>query len=162
MKHGQGAKTWLATGDRYEGSFVYDLKHGQGTYYWGLRSPWAGERFEGQYVHDRRHGKGTYVWSSGDRYVGDWDNDLQSGLQTPMQAQRTRASKAMLEAIGQPGTRICGSARAGYVHKRALVGEVVEVIQDRALIRIRQIDGVAPPRDDVVFWDLILNWRPCR
>jgi hypothetical protein len=161
-KHGRGRKTWLQTGDTFEGLFRDDLKHGEGVYRWGPASPWAGERYAGEYRDDRRHGTGTYTWSSGDSFTGPWENDLQTGLQTPMQQQRTRASKAALAAIGTPGARVCGTAPMGIAHRRAVEGEVDAVIQDRLLIRVTKVDGVPAVRQDIRFWDIVMNWRPCR
>lgn len=32
----------------------------------------TGDRHEGIYHKNQRHGLGTYVWSNGDKYVGNW------------------------------------------------------------------------------------------
>lgn len=161
-KHGSGVKTWLVTGDSYEGTFDDDRRHGRGTYRWGPRSPWAGESYAGEYRADRRHGTGTYTWSSGDTYTGPWTDDVQTGPRTPMQHQRTRAAKALLAVIGTPGARVCGVAPLGIAHHQRIEGVVAEVLQDRLLIRVARIDDRPAAREDVLFWDVAMNWRPCR
>lgn len=162
MKHGRGVKTWTWFGDRYEGEFVDDRREGQGRYLWGPRGPWAGEVYEGGYVADRRHGTGTYTWSTGDRYTGPFENDLQAGVQTPLQAQRTRAIKAHLAVLGKPGTVVCGRTKLGIAHEQELRAEVIEVVQDRVRLRTVAIGGRPVQATDVSFWDLVLHWRPCR
>lgn len=32
----------------------------------------TGDRHEGIYHKNQRHGMGTYLWSNGDKYVGNW------------------------------------------------------------------------------------------
>lgn len=32
----------------------------------------SGDRYEGMYHKNQRHGVGTYVWANGDKYVGSW------------------------------------------------------------------------------------------
>lgn len=45
-----------ANGDRYEGEWLSDQKHGRGKYSHAL----ANDIYEGEWVNDRKHGKGTY------------------------------------------------------------------------------------------------------
>lgn len=161
MKHGKGMKRW-ASGDEYEGDFVDDGREGRGVYRWGPNAPWANDRYEGEYRADRREGIGTYIWLTGDRYVGPWKDDRPIGPATPRQIQLLRATKAHLAAIGTPGTRVCGTAPIGIAHRQSVENEIVEVVDDRVRLRVRAVDGKPAVRDDVFFWDLAVNWRPCR
>ena len=38
-----------------------------------------GDKYEGGYVDDKRHGKGTYTCPSGNKYEGDWVDDKMHG-----------------------------------------------------------------------------------
>ena len=45
-----------------------------------LRQVFAcGDRHEGEYHEDKRHGYGCYTWDSGDRYEGYWGEGRMSG-----------------------------------------------------------------------------------
>ena len=61
-------------GDRYEGYYVDDKKHGKGIYYFI-----NGDQYEGDYVNDKKHGKGIYCFDNGDRYEGIFKDDKQDG-----------------------------------------------------------------------------------
>ncbi len=39
----------------------------------------CGDRHEGDYHEDKRHGYGCYTWDSGDRYEGFWGEGRMSG-----------------------------------------------------------------------------------
>lgn len=39
----------------------------------------CGDRHEGDYHEDKRHGYGCYTWDSGDRYEGYWGEGRMSG-----------------------------------------------------------------------------------
>ncbi|GFH30673.1 MORN repeat-containing protein 3, partial [Haematococcus lacustris] len=47
------------------------------TVYWV-----SGERYQGEWSDNKRHGKGTVVYKNGDKYEGDWANGLRHGLGT--------------------------------------------------------------------------------
>lgn len=32
----------------------------------------TGDRHEGMYYKNQRHGEGTFLWANGDKYVGNW------------------------------------------------------------------------------------------
>lgn len=38
-----------------------------------------GERYEGQFVKELKHGRGIYTWQDGTVYIGHWNNDLEHG-----------------------------------------------------------------------------------
>ena len=162
MKHGHGAKRWTVTGDEYSGDWADDVRHGRGVYRWGPRTAWAGEYYEGEYRNDKRHGQGSYTWSTGDRYTGPFEDDKQAGLQTPRQQQRIRASKARLAVIGKPGALVCGTTAVGIAYRQPMQSEVVEVVDDRLMLRPRRIGDAPAPADAPTFWDLAANWNPCR
>lgn len=98
-KHGKGIKV-MANGDRYEGDFDDDYRHGVGTYTWGAQTQWAGERYTGQYQRDARHGWGVFFWANGDRYEGEWKNDMRE-YASAMEVRRlqTEAAKARQEGV---------------------------------------------------------------
>lgn len=52
-------------GARYEGSWVDDQRHGQGTYVYA-----SGAMYEGGWEEGRMHGRGCYTSASGSRYEG--------------------------------------------------------------------------------------------
>ena len=132
-------KTW-AWGDRYEGGFADDRRHGKGMYTWGARSPWAGERFVGDYAADEREGWGTYYWPNGDRFDGVWKHDRRYGSSV-MEQRREAAAAARSEAL-KPGTQVCSWGLTGIAHKVLRVG-TVETAQANALhVRLLRLEGL--------------------
>jgi len=58
-----------AGGDRHEGEYANDLRHGYGVYTWAV----SGDRFEGFWLHGAQTGRGTYTYgASGDVFKGKW------------------------------------------------------------------------------------------
>jgi hypothetical protein len=166
-KHGRGVKTWT-WGDRYGGDFVDDYKDGWGIYSWGARTLFAGDRYEGEFAGDKRNGYGIYFWASGDSYAGPWKDDSVSGRATPMMIARFRATKASLEAMANPGVKVCheSTVAAGEARTEA---ETREVNQATRLVSVRiaklgsapvLVAGTAVAVGDVV-WDDPLHWIPC-
>ncbi|PHV12886.1 hypothetical protein [Chitinimonas sp. BJB300] len=86
-KHGLGVKTWAASGDEYRGHFDSDFRQGWGRYVWGPMSKWPNEVFEGEFVQDKRQGYGAYFWPSGDKFQGQWKDDMRYGKRQ-MEMQR--------------------------------------------------------------------------
>jgi hypothetical protein len=65
-------------GMRFEGQFVRDAN--TPTYSGTGKLSWAnGDVFEGTMQNGKRHGKGLFVWANGQRYKGDWVDDVPSG-----------------------------------------------------------------------------------
>jgi len=167
-KQGRGVKTW-SWGDRYEGAFRDDAKHGWGRYTWGARSAFAGDRYEGEFANDRRNGYGVYVWASGDAYAGPWKDDAVAGRATPMMIARFRAVKEALAAM-KPGMKVCRESDLGVGAKEWAEGEVRSVDPGARLVEVRYTrPGPAPvvvagTRVAVgeAVWDDPLNWIPCQ
>jgi hypothetical protein len=167
-KHGQGVKTW-SWGDRYQGGFVDDFREGWGIYTWGARTLFAGDRYEGGFVKDRRNGYGVYVWASGDSYAGPWKDDAVSGQATPMMIARFRATNASLEAMAEPGLKLCHESTLEAQSKARTEAETQSVSRSARQVSIKvtklgstpvEVSGKRVAVGDVV-WDDPLHWIPC-
>ena len=112
LKQGRGVKTW-PWGDRYEGGFADDAKHGMGSYTWGARSAFAGDRYEGEFRNDKRYGAGVYAWASGDIYAGPWKDDVVNGQATQRMIARYRATRESLTAMANAGVKVCKASTVG-------------------------------------------------
>ena len=88
-------------GDVYEGSFVYGVISGSGSYYYVNGDIYAGDfrdgvkwgegcyiwaaqggdsdRYVGEYKNNMRHGKGVYTYADGGSYEGDYEYDAKNG-----------------------------------------------------------------------------------
>jgi hypothetical protein len=167
-KHGRGVKTW-AWGDRYEGDFLNDAKHGVGRYSWGARSAFAGDRYEGGFESDKRNGYGVYVWASGDAYAGPWKDDAVAGHATPMMGARFRATRESLAAMAKPGVKLCRESTVGTGSKERIEGETQAVNQSTLKVAVKVTKlGTAPlvvagaqVAVGEIVWDDPLDWIPC-
>lgn len=65
-------------GDKYEGMWAVDKRHGQGTY-WRNEGGKLRREYTGDWFEDRMHGRGTFFYKNGDRYDGYWVNGLPQG-----------------------------------------------------------------------------------
>ena len=64
-----------SNGDKYDGEWENDKKHGQGTYTWA-----NGDKYDGAWEDDKRHGVGTFTWANmRDEYEGGWRNGKRHG-----------------------------------------------------------------------------------
>jgi hypothetical protein len=167
-KHGRGVKTW-PWGDRYEGGFADDAKHGSGLYAWGERSAFAGDRYEGGFAGDKRNGYGVYVWASGDSYAGPWKEDAVAGRATPMMIARFRATNESLAAMSKPGVKLCHETTVGVGSKQGTEGETQAVNREARRVSVKVtrlgakplfVAGARVTAGDVV-WDDPLDWIPC-
>jgi len=166
-KHGHGIKSW-PWGDRYEGGFADDAKHGWGTYTWGVRTLFAGDRYEGGFANDKRNGYGTYVWASGDGYAGPWKDDALAGHATPMMTARFRTTNASMEALAKPGVKVCHESTLGGARDRAEAEtRSVNLGARQVSVKVTKLSptpvlvaGKQIAVGDVV-WDDPLNWIPC-
>ena len=167
-KQGRGVKTW-AWGDRYDGDFLNDAKHGMGRYTWGARSAFAGDRYEGGFASDKRNGYGIYVWASGDAYAGPWKDDAVAGRATPMMLARFRATKESMAAMAKPGVKLCHESTMGTGSNERIEAETQAVNQStlRAAVKVTKLGakplvvaGTQVALGETV-WDDPLNWVPC-
>lgn len=162
-KQGKGIKV-MPNGDRYAGEFSDDFRHGQGSYIWGERTPWAGDRYEGEYQYDKRHGRGVYLWGSGDRYEGLWENDLRMGLSV-METRRAQRSSVKKELAS--GVAVCTEIPLGLNRHQRIRGLVESIMEKNIIIRITGMDGTrASYRGQVIrvgdaVEDDSTNWQSC-
>jgi hypothetical protein len=137
-KHGKGIKV-MPNGDRYAGDFRDDYRHGKGIYVWGAKTPWAGDRYEGEYLWDKRHGWGVFQWGSGDRYEGQWQDNLRMGVSV-MELRRAQAGEAAARSV-KAGVRVCIEAQLGLVNRQRMSGRVEQVDGAAVQIRIVAVEG---------------------
>lgn len=92
----KGFGRFYIKGERYEGEWLDDRKHGTivksarhcvcylltffffvgyGVYTWD-----DGDRYEGQWVNGRQEGHGSYIWGNGSSYIGQWKEDRRCGI----------------------------------------------------------------------------------
>jgi len=76
-KEGFGIQ-YYKNGDKYEGMWAVDKKHGQGTF-WRIDNGKLRREYTGDWYEDRRHGRGTFFYTNGDRYDGYWVNGSPQG-----------------------------------------------------------------------------------
>ncbi|TGM46328.1 hypothetical protein [Leptospira vanthielii] len=62
-------------GDRFDGEFFEDIKHGYGIYYYS-----NGDVFEGEYQFGYKEGPGVYRYANGDKYIGLYSKGKRQGL----------------------------------------------------------------------------------
>lgn len=120
-KHGTGLKTW-PNGDRYEGAFEDDFKHGEGRYVWGI--PHTGARFHGRYAKDQRSGPGRYTAPEGLTLDTTWVHDQPLGP-FPPQWQAYARHQALVMSTLTPGTRVCKRVWVGPTTEDWLRGVVI-------------------------------------
>ena len=73
-KEGFGIQ-FYKNGDKYEGMWAVDKRHGQGTY-WKNEGSKLRREYTGDWYEDKKHGRGTFFYKNGDRYDGYWVNGL--------------------------------------------------------------------------------------
>jgi hypothetical protein len=56
--------------ESYEGNWLDNKKHGEGTLAWIF-----GDRYEGEFINDEAEGRGTYYWADGRKYVGQFKSN---------------------------------------------------------------------------------------
>ena len=165
-KHGRGIKQW-PSGDRYEGEFIDDRREGSGSYTWGRQTPWAGEKYSGNFKNGHRHGLGTYEWPDGDRYAGDWNNDVMTGQPTAKGFARSRAFVEHASAVAIVGNRVCRRMTSGIATQAWVRGTVTAVKGDRIAVRVdgalnaRTVPPVMHGASSGVVWEAVGSWTAC-
>jgi hypothetical protein len=76
-KEGFGIQ-FYKNGDKYEGMWAMDKKHGQGTY-WRNEGGKLRREYTGDWFEDKKHGRGTFFFKNSDRYDGYWVNGMPQG-----------------------------------------------------------------------------------
>ncbi len=76
-KEGFGIQ-YYKNGDKYEGMWSIDKRHGQGTY-WRNENKKLRREYTGDWFEDKKHGRGTFFYKNGDRYDGYWVNGMPQG-----------------------------------------------------------------------------------
>ena len=74
VRHGKG-EARLPNGDRYEGAWVANVPHGEGSYTYLS----ADATYTGEWVEGRRHGKGILAGGNLDHYEGEWRDGVRCG-----------------------------------------------------------------------------------
>ena len=111
-----------ASGDKYEGEWEKDKRHGQGTNTWA-----SGGKYVGKWVDHKMHGHGTYEYASGDKYEGEWEDDKKHGHGT---IEYSSGGKYEGEwKNGKPGT-----LQKKYLHWRETMRQTVLTVRTRAAI----------------------------
>ncbi len=166
-KQGRGVKQW-PSGDRYEGEFVGDHRDGSGTYTWGRHTAWAGERYTGNYRNGRRHGFGVYEWPDGDRYAGDWNNDVIAGPPAEKAHARSRAHVEHASVVAIAGNRVCRRVTSGIATQTwvrgtvtAVKGDHIAVRNDGALDPLLSMPAGVQGLSSGVVWDAVGSWTAC-
>lgn len=59
---------------RYEGQYVNNQRHGQGTFWYP-----DGSVYDGDWTKGQRNGYGVYIYANGDKYLGMWKEDRRHG-----------------------------------------------------------------------------------
>lgn len=134
-KQGRGIKI-MSNGDRYEGEFDNDYRHGTGKYIWGPKTQWAGQWYSGQYRHDLRHGWGVFQWETGDRYEGEWKDDIR----VYASAREVRKLQAEAAQARQVGVEVCNTKPFNAETYPAMRGKI-EAQGLQLQIRLTSVEG---------------------
>lgn len=160
FNHGQGRKVF-PNGDVYEGQWVDGLRSGSGVLTFGSGSPWYGDRYEGQWLEDMRHGYGKYTWVFGDVYQGNWEKNEIASKPTPGQLHRTRYLKVLLPRLKAHTGLICSTLSPGASPSFPIKAELLELMEDRARVRILQENKQPEWQFSAPRWEPALYWLPC-
>jgi hypothetical protein len=76
LRHGSGIETY-ADGNKYDGSWVKDKKHGIGEYRWAD----DGTIYKGCFANNNRNGIGLQWYPDGNFYQGNYKDGKRDGLQ---------------------------------------------------------------------------------
>ncbi len=72
------------SGENYEGSMVKGLRNRKGIQKFPENDVLKRISYEGEWKEDNRTGNGTMIWNTGEKYVGEWLNNMrhEHGVQT--------------------------------------------------------------------------------
>jgi len=84
IRHGQGTMRWFNKNQTYNGQWDNGIQHGIGEHNWYLaridNTQYAlRNTYYGDFKYGKRHGKGTFIYASGAKYEGDWMQNLKHG-----------------------------------------------------------------------------------
>ena len=63
----------------YRGDMRFGTANGQGEVLWQGSDGAQVGRYQGSFLRGKMHGQGTFTWQSGDKYEGEWQNDMAHG-----------------------------------------------------------------------------------
>ena len=72
--NGQGIMIY-ADGNQYNGVWVDNAMHGQGSYTWKNSK----RKYEGMFEKGLKHGEGVFTWNNGTTITGTWKNGKLDG-----------------------------------------------------------------------------------
>lgn len=162
-KSGYGVKLY-PNGDGYAGEWLNDMRHGQGRYEYGERSPWRGDVYQGGWHNDRHHGEGTYIFfPSGDRFTAQWDNGQTEDIATTTVTRRKQALEVLAPVLGKVGQPVCSVTTHGSSPKRIAYGRVMDALSDRLLVQIEtpQVLAASPDPNLNPRWEVLTEWMLC-
>lgn len=63
----------------YVGSLRFGAADGEGEVVWTAHNGREVGRYKGGFKGGKMHGQGTFLWANGDKYTGEWLNDMAHG-----------------------------------------------------------------------------------
>lgn len=145
----------------YEGRFAAGMKHGQ-----AVVKIWPnGDRYNGQYLNDLRHGFGVYEWANGDRYEGLWLNDERQGYSV-MEMRQALTDRAAAETMKKkPDGVVCQYKQVGLTGHATIRARVKSVTPEYKveLVIIDVDEALAASSFHVndILTDNPMNWDWC-
>ena len=82
-------------GERYEGEYRNDKRHGQGTVTYA-----SGNRYSGEWRNGKRYGRGTFTWINGNRFEGRWPEWTRRFHRCRWRALRGRVPQWQVQRLG--------------------------------------------------------------
>ena len=133
LKHGLGQLTYGSTHETYDGSFVDDKRHGDGTYYCEEYV------YQGKFINDVISGHGIKYYSNGDIYTGYFAQGLKHGYGTFYNATTHEYYEGNYEfdKMAGLGTHVIeGRGSRGHFMHGVLYGKGVQINPNREFRKI--------------------------